>query len=146
MQLADLTRVGGVVLLALLTSCGSPYTRSHQGYDVTLKAIERTRSARIGGGQEVTATDGNEILLVRLELVKTASGESQVEIGQFELVCADGSSGETSLRRYGGSFPSGTTPLDVPFGVAKGARPKTLTIGELTFDVEGFPVESSSGR
>ena len=145
MQPAGLSNLIGVALLMLFVSCGSPYTHSQQGHDVTLKAIERTRSARLPGSQEVTATDGNELLLVRLEIVKTTSDESQLELKQFKLVCADGSSGETSFARYGGTFSSEPTKLDVPFGVVKGALPKTLTIGELTFDVEGFPVAPYSG-
>ena len=114
-------------------------TITRSGRDVE-STIERTRSTRLLNGQEVTATDGNEILLVRLELVKTAPAESRIEFDQFALVCADGSLGETSIMRYGGTFPSGPTPFEVPFGVAKGARPKTLKVGELTFDVEGFPI------
>lgn len=135
----------GFVSLMLFASCGSPYTRSHQGYDVTLKAIERQGSTIPHGGGRFTATEGHEIVLVRFELAKTGSSAGEVTFEGFELVCADGSTGESPIVKYSGVFPAEPTPLDVPFGIPKGGRPKTLRVGELTFDVEGFPVKPSSG-
>ena len=83
------------------------------------------------------AKKNREIIVIRLS-VKRTSEQKKFEVSRPELLASDGAKGEsillTLMLELGESCRR--NEVNLPFVVAKGAKLKTLRIGDVTFDLE----------
>ena len=118
-----------IFLVAALCSCSSAVKQSYKGADITV-----TRMERKGSWEGYTAKDGFEWVVITLSL-NTKSTSDELTLEPIQLQTADGGAGESPVKRMAFSG-GGEHEREIGFAIPKGAQPKNLKLGDVSFDLE----------
>lgn len=129
-----------LLLFASLLAFPSGWAQTHtfKGYEIKLVSVERTGKSewKWGGTLPFKASKGGEIVVFpfSFRLVDPLQGK-EAQFTRFAVKDADGKScGEVALIR---DFTvSATQEFELPFELPRTARPKTVALNDLVFDLD----------
>ena len=113
-------------------------THTYQGYEIKLISVERTGKSewKWQGMMPVQARKGGEIVLFRFSFKQLdPAKKAEAKFTRFKLRDAEGKEcGEIRLMSNFGVHA--THEWEIPFEVPRDAKPKTVALNDLVFDLE----------